>query len=880
MVRGLMPSKDLKSWVAHLPHPPPSSGSSPGSSCPERRRLTALKRRGRWAPGPPDKPEGDGKWGEERDTELYRCETAKGWWRIRPTTAVFVIMLLFGWTANTYASGPSSSEPWYVDQYEGDHADLLAWFNGRLGIVKRTAPRPMRYIDWRLLHAQAVGEATGNVLATPCCNDPTLTTDYSGGSNVWIKARNAVTGANDTSYIETERPGPDNTSIPNCFPDAFKAAAATLTDRAGRYGPKSATVLAWVAAQSAVFKACHDPSAMLPPPIANMPPWLSMDRDYQAAALALYAGRNDDAAVRFTAIARDARSPWRDSGLYLAVRAEVRQALIAKTPSAYAKAHAAIAALAAAPAGALGRDRLPALNEVVAFREDPRGFLIKLTRQLDAAAPSPHLASVFRDYTDLGEAATAKPEALDWIDTLRAIPPSPLPSDSAAADQAIARYESSRRSALAHATQRWRASHDAAWLVAALSLIDAQDVETPALLTAAGSIPPSAPGWLSLQHDIIRLTLIRTPPEASRRRLDTILARTDLSVSDRNIFASQRAQVASSLDDFARFALRHRVCGEADYPNTWDATTEACVRQRWDIDQIQSSGIYDGVGDKGSLGWGEDALAIIDRAPLADRISLSRNSAIPVKLRLDVALTSYGRAVLLQDDAAIDGLAHDLEALLPIMAKDFHDIQMARPGADKRFAEFVVLAKIPGIRTDLIDYERPEGAHVADFQRYWTDWIILKRPGGPTAPPPLVRYQSAGANFQSDFQDGVWPDAATDLTCLGECGRGAAPLRTPEVFAAGAIKAAAERALYFKTDHADDKPEPTPPPGAVDAWDEMLTYAHAHPTDPRIPETLYWLVHVGHYGGSHNHSGKRAFELLHSRYPESIWAKKTPYYND
>jgi hypothetical protein len=304
------------------------------------------------------------------------------------------------------------------------------------------------------------------------------------------------------------------------------------------------------------------------------------------------------------------------------------------------------------------------------------------------------------------------------------------------------------------------------------------------------------------------------------------------------------------------------------------------VRSRWDGDQIQNSGIYDGEGDKGSLGWGEDAMAIIDRAPLADRIALSRNRTIPAKLRLDVALTSYARAVLLQNNAAIDGLAHDLETLLPIMAKDFHTIQTTRPGADKRFAEFIVFAKIPGLRTDLVDYVRPEGAHVADFQRYWTDWVLLKRPGVATPPPPLVRYQSDGANFQDYLQDGVWPDAATDLTCLGECGRGSAPLRMPKVFAAGADKAAAERALFFNSGHRYDKPEPTPPPSAVYVWDEMLNYARAHPADPRIPETLYWLVHVGHFGGSHNHSGKRAFELLHGRYPKSAWVKKTPYYND
>ncbi len=790
--------------------------------------------------------------------------------------ALAAISLLFSFTARAYASGPGSPKPWYVDQYEGDHADLFAWFDGRLGILKRTAPRPMRYIDWRLLHGQAVGEATGAALSTPCCDDLSLKRDYSGGSDVWIKERNAVTGLDDTSYIVTERPGDDNTSVPNCFPDAFHAAAATLTDRAARYGAKSGEVQSWIAAQSAVFQACHDPAAALPPPMAKMPAWLSIDRDYQAAALALYAGRNDEAAARFAAIAKDQHSPWRDSGPYLAARALVRQAVAERTPAAYAKAHAALAALAKAPAGALGRDRISGMNDVLAFREDPQGFLAKLSRQLDAGAPTPHLASVFRDYTDLGEAAAAKPEILDWIDTLRAIPPV---DGSGEANDAVTRYETSRKAALAHASQRWQGGHDQAWLVAALSLADAQDPETPALLAAASAVQPSAPGWLSLQHDMVRLTLISAPPEASRRRLDAILARKDLSVTDRNIFMSQRAQVASSLDDFARFALRHRVCSEAGDPN-WDVDTLACVRGRWDFDQAQSSGIYDGEGYKGSIGWGEDARAIIDRAPLADRIALSRNPTVPTKLRLDVALTSYARAVLLQDNAAIEGLARDLETLLPIMAKDFHAIPAARLGADKRFAEFIVFAKIPGLRTDLIDYQRPEGAHVADFQRYWTDWIVLKRPGAPAQPPPLVLYQQDGANFEDGRYGTGWPDALTDLACLGECGRGAAPLRVPDIFAAGAAKAAAERAIVFKTDHRYDKPEPTPPTGAVYVWDEMLTYAHAHPTDPRIPETLHWLVHVGHFGGSHNHTGKRAFELLHSRYPKSIWAKKTPYYND
>jgi hypothetical protein len=76
------------------------------------------------------------------------------------------------------------------------------------------------------------------------------------------------------------------------------------------------------------------------------------------------------------------------------------------------------------------------------------------------------------------------------------------------------------------------------------------------------------------------------------------------------------------------------------------------------------------------------------------------------------------------------------------------------------------------------------------------------------------------------------------------------------------------------------KPLAPAPPGAVCAWDEMLAYIAAHPKDPRSPEALYWLVHVGRFGGSHEHSGRRAFKLLHSRYGASAFAKQTKYYYD
>jgi len=62
---------------------------------------------------------------------------------------------------------------------------------------------------------------------------------------------------------------------------------------------------------------------------------------------------------------------------------------------------------------------------------------------------------------------------------------------------------------------------------------------------------------------------------------------------------------------------------------------------------------------------------------------------------------------------------------------------------------------------------------------------------------------------------------------------------------------------------------------------QAIAYAHDHPDDPRVPESLYLVVRATRYGCQDAQTGdasKRAFDLLHRRYPNTEWAKKTPYW--
>jgi hypothetical protein len=64
--------------------------------------------------------------------------------------------------------------------------------------------------------------------------------------------------------------------------------------------------------------------------------------------------------------------------------------------------------------------------------------------------------------------------------------------------------------------------------------------------------------------------------------------------------------------------------------------------------------------------------------------------------------------------------------------------------------------------------------------------------------------------------------------------------------------------------------------------EEVLQWANESPNDPRLPEALHYAVRATRYGcGGANESSalsQRAFRLLHKRYPNSVWAKQTPYW--
>jgi hypothetical protein len=84
-----------------------------------------------------------------------------------------------------------------------------------------------------------------------------------------------------------------------------------------------------------------------------------------------------------------------------------------------------------------------------------------------------------------------------------------------------------------------------------------------------------------------------------------------------------------------------------------------------------------------------------------------------------------------------------------------------------------------------------------------------------------------------------------------------------------------------KTD--DDELKKLRAAGTAPDWlaAQTLAFADQHPDDPRVPEALHLVVRATRFGCTGDKTGdfsKRAFDLLHRRYPNTDWVKKTPYW--
>ncbi len=659
----------------------------------------------------------------------------------------------------------------------------------------------------------ATVEASQTAAPTPTAQDRWNTARAAYGSG-------AVAARIDPDSYRTSNSG-WLARVVNCSDSALDTAAATLADRAARWGKTSTALEDWIAGQDAVFSNCSGAGQVPGAVAADAPMLLKQDHAYQAAAATFYRGDYIAARNAFVAIAKDKASPWSKWGLYLAARCTVRQAakaVVAKNNFEQAQFDPAgmqearnLLQQAETSADPQVKHAAEAELNFVMIRLDPAKQASTLARLL--AGPG-HDADFGQHLVDLrfllDHGSHGDAPLLRWM-TLTG---SPLAYSTAAAEGAAPAGPS--------AEQAWETHPDLPGLVAALMTAKTGN---PKLLQAAAAVPEASPAYVTVAFHRGRLLLEAGDPGSAREiashALETTRRRNELAAT--NALLEVRMETAGDLTTLLQDAPRTMISPKSQSAaqagcSSWEGTT---CKSRIPAMQLD-----------------EDAAEVFNtRMPLSLWMDAAKNDALPRHLRDTLAISAWLRALVLRRD-------NEAKALMPLLPPRVQ-ASLAKSDDPTGYAATLVLLHSPGLRP-FLDAGVQRAATYTEMDSFRTNlWCSTMEkavsPDGAQSNAPMLQVSEPAFLTPGQRQQAKDEVAALDAHPIG-------------------MEWLGRRTIDYVKTH------PNEPVAA-----ESLALV--------VKMTRYECYPAGDYGKSPSSNvSKEAFMLLHSRYPTSNWAVKTEYY--
>jgi hypothetical protein len=803
----------------------------------------------------------------------------------RISTAVVIALLLILPPPFSFACGPDLSAPTYTDFNAPDARDS-SYASGKLGILqhgyyhvylfeayRHLSAKPLNAAELASLGFPSTSSSQQNASPSQAPADPEnwmATWKSTRGSLLAEKPENSPRAFDPVGVTRAGMQNERYVAYYNCLSGAFENAVHTLQSRATQFGAQSAVVKEWIAAQDQVFENCSGDMGYPPTPKPAVIPAAShpedpaiirADRAYQIAAALFYAGNFDAAQKAFEGIAKDSSSPYQKIAPYVRARVLVRKGTLQANDSEYdadalSEAEAQLRAVLADKNSAEYHVAAQRLLGFVRIRLHRQERLHELEASLESGSSSKSLRQDITDYLWL----------LDHPVLAKTVTIAPA-SDGKPAQKGVTVDESSRLQggdmtdwiftfhqagddAYQHSLQRWQETKSLPWLVAALSQADAKDSAVPALFAAVSKITPDSPAYITLAFHRLRLLEQSGHAGVARHDLDLLLSQQGpaMPISARNEFLALRMKLASNLAEFLQFAPRISTDAAGVEPipsgksDDDSGTPEyALTRPHFDSDA---------------------SVVLTEKLPLRLLADAAKSSVLPSSLRADVAVAAWTRAVQLKNDAIAREMTPVLSELVPELNDTLAEYSAAPDGQPREFAAVFAILRNPGFRP-FVSASPGRGwfygasePHFGSLDNLGDNWWCRFA---------LSQNEQNGRGFYGMF--------STLRSSLQEIYRGGLVLE-PAFLSVEEKKAAA---------------------GEVDAlaalpsaprWLGQLAveWAKAHPDDARIPEALHLAIRAWRYGCTETdqndapNDSKEAFEILHARYPDSEWTKKTPYW--
>ncbi|MGQ0761392.1 MAG: hypothetical protein ACT4OT_05175 [Acidobacteriota bacterium] len=727
------------------------------------------------------------------------------------------------------ACGPFFTDAIFVFQKHPDHP-LEKFARGNMGVLQPTYARSYLVAAYRNLVGETLSDA--EVKGLTGLWDDRLNNSWDESYEDWLKkwkearARVPGVGAPPEISVYRDRDKPhEYESFLNCQADAFQNAVATLKERTNTWGADSAAVRDWITAQDIVFKNCRT-GQDIPPAAPEQNALLRADRAYQIAAANFYATKFDDAAKNFDAIADDGSSPWRTIAPYLAARALLRKGSLAaeleQGKSALADAEARLKSIVDDSRLAKSHHAAGRLLNLTRLRLRPEETVRNLAQTISKKGAAADFKQSVWDYTVLLDKWIADNE--DGVVKSTSVPAAVRTDELT---DWIVTFQDESEAATAHAIEQWQKKQNLPWLVAAIAKADGQSAKANDLIGAAARVESTSPAAASLIFNRARLLAEMNRGDEARALLDQTLAgdRTRLTRSGANLLLSQRMMLAQNLNEFLRAAQREA----AGFSYNDDG------RER-PIEEKEAAEITRGA----KLFFDADAATVFNKLmPVSIWADAARSDLLPANLQRHVAQASFMRAALTDRTAVANQSATTLAAAYPETKELLTAYQRATTPDARRFAAAYLALKFPGLRP-YVSFGVGRGTDIAEMDSYRDNWWC--------AEPPT--------SFGGYFSDG------------GDAAKKQVP--PPEFLKPSQAAAESEVALVQSLG-----------PGPNYLAQTAINWATKNPTDRRAPEALHLAVKSTRYGCTDKETGRwsrAAFDLLRRKYPNSTWAKQTPYW--
>ncbi len=364
----------------------------------------------------------------------------------------------------------------------------------------------------------------------------------------------------------------------------------------------------------------------------------------------------------------------------------------------------------------------------------------------------------------------------------------------------------------------WRENGSLAFLLAAAVHSPAQGDGARELVDALGAVPRDWPGYSTALFHRARLLLGLGRAEQARRLLDHGLDSLPLPTSSRNLFRELRLTLATDLEEFRRYAV-------LESRNTYDYRP----RNRRELFSIYAS------------------RSLSEEAPLSVLADLALQNPWPDELTGEVAQAAWTRAVLLGEWETADRIAPLLRRIFPEARPHLDELSRAATPPQKSFVAALTLLRLPGFHA----YVSAGGLRLDAADRlhaYRHNWWC-----GP---------DSMSQTYYDHYRRGLSSDEL--LVSLS-------PSR-----AAGFLSESEKEAGRSERQRLDSMGA-----GANALGRLVFDYELVEPDDPRLPEALHRVVRATRFGCddtlTSEHS-RRAYRILHRRFPGSRWARATPYW--